>query len=259
MSVFVPFCLQDRVHVEGRYINRNARETVVNKLKNGIEGICSKHGLIRTGSVGVRFISLGILSAENGGGATFNVTFDAEVCNPRIGSTVKCRVENINNIATFASNAEGDRVVEMIIPPRPQEFTHVFPYEDLQVGHVVKVCVVGKRFHLGQQKIVCAGQIASAPMSEGEIDTHVSTTEAPMTSHLSSANDILTRDTPPRVLAGDADSEVHGGDDEDEEQDDVEDDADVDEEIDIETVCDTVGDEDNAALDDIDDAVDAEE
>ena len=33
----------------------------------------------------------------------------------------------------------------------------------------------------------------------------------------------------------------------------------MDEEIDIETACDTVGDDDNVALDDIDDAVDAEE
>ena len=254
MSVFVPFCLQDRVHIEGRYVNRNTRETVVNKLKNGIEGICSKHGLIRTGSVDVRNISLGVLSAEDGGGATFNVTFEADVCNPRIGSTVKCRVENINNIATFASNSEGDRVVEMIIPPRPQEFTHVYPYKDLQVGHVLKICVVGKRFHLGQQKIVCAGQIASSPLSDSDVDTQIaSTAEAPMTSHLS-PTDIIPP-TLPGTVVGEADSELHCGDDEDEE-DDCDDDVDVDE---IETVCDTVGDEDDGGLEIDDEGADAEE
>lgn len=50
----------------------------------------------------------------------------------------------------------------MIIPPRPQKFSHLHPYDDLCVGHVINVCVVGKRFHLGQQKIVCAGQITSS-------------------------------------------------------------------------------------------------
>lgn len=166
MSIYDRFSLHDRVHIESRYVNRNARDSVINTLKNSTEGVCSKHGYIKPGSVCIHSIGFGVLNAERGGGATFDVTFDAEVCNPKIGSTIRCRVENLNGTAAFATNLNGERVIDMIIPPRPQKFSHAFPFEDVKVGDIVDVSVVGKRYHLGQSRIICAGQIASSPIPE---------------------------------------------------------------------------------------------
>lgn len=170
MHVYTNFCLQDRVQVEGRFFNSSIRDTIVHKLRNGVEGVCSKHGLVRPGSIRVQSISPGVLSAESGGNMTFTVRFNADVCNPRIGSVVKCRVENMNGAAAFACNVTGERVVEMIIPPDPKKFSHLFAYDHLEVGCIVDVSVVGKRFHLGQRKIVCAGQIVSQPTMDAAVD-----------------------------------------------------------------------------------------
>ena len=209
MSVFVHFTLQDRVYIDGKYVNRHVRDTVVNKLRNSIEGVCSKHGLIRPGSVSVSSISLGVMTAEAGGGTTFNVTFDADVCNPKVGSIIKCRVDNINNVAAFAANAEGERAVEMIIPPAPKNFTHQVPFSDLRAGNVFNVMIAGKRFHLGQRKIVCAGQIVSAAHTQ-EGEALPPTTDAPITSQLQPIDTLLPTHVVSRRTDDDA-SEVTNG------------------------------------------------
>lgn len=161
-SVFKTFPLVERVVVEGRYLNRNISTTIENALRNAVEGVCTRHGFIKPGSVTIRSLGPGRVSTETGGKTSFGVDFDAEVANPVVGSIVACRILVVNTTAAFAVNAADDaRVLEVIVPPSPKTFAHEIPFADLCAGTVVAIRIVGKRFDLGQKTIVCAGQLVS--------------------------------------------------------------------------------------------------
>lgn len=161
-TIFAKYMLCEPVSLEGRYLNRNVKQSVENRLRNQVEGICSRHGFIKPGSVNIRSINDGKVTTDVGGRACFMVRFDAHVCNPLPGSIITCRIEAVNSFAAFAVNAtDGMRVLEVIVPPSPAAFKHEVPFASISVSSIVRVRIVGKRFHLGQKTVVCAGQMLS--------------------------------------------------------------------------------------------------
>ena len=191
-DIFIKFPLSDRVVVEGKHLNRHVHETVTNMLCNNVEGVCSRHGFVKPDSVDVKAISSGVMSSERGGRTTFEVAFDAEVCNPVIGSTVLCRIEAVNNFAAFASNVSTMRVIEVIVPPEPKAFRHKFPWTTLKAGSQVLLRLMGKRFHLGQKTIVCAGQIVSEVQQPFDGETEAAT-ETAIEEHIITEQPSMTR------------------------------------------------------------------
>lgn len=168
--VFKRFPLVEVVTIPGRYLNRNVAASVKAQLQNCVEGVCSRHGLIRPGSVIVHHIGPGKTRCALGGDVAFRTEFDGDVCNPVVGSNVICRIEAIGPFAAFAVNSGGTRALEVIIPPVPKTFDHQIPYDDLQVGQEVVLRIVGKRYHLGQVTIVCAGQLLDEAVPRVEIE-----------------------------------------------------------------------------------------
>lgn len=159
-TVFQKYPMTERIVLDSRYLNRNVGKSIENRLRNTLEGVCSRHGFIRPASISVSRFGDGRVSTENGGKTSFRVDFQACVCNPSIGSVIPCRVEAIAGIAAFAVNATDDvRVVEVMIPPSPKAYQHEVPFSDVKVGDVVAIRLVAKRFHLGQKTMVCAGQL----------------------------------------------------------------------------------------------------
>jgi len=188
-SVFKRFPLVESVVIEGRYLNKHIKTSIENGLRNTVEGICSRHGYVKPGSVSIRSHGSGAISSESGGNTTFHVHFDALVCNPSVGSVVHCRVVGMNSVAAFAVNASDDmRVLEIIIPPTPTSFKHEAPFSNLKLGSLVNVRIIGKRFNLGQKSIICAGQIVSLESVDlgAEVDDPVVDT----VSSVSPSNDI---------------------------------------------------------------------
>lgn len=161
-SVFKLFPLVERVVIAGKYLNNRIKQSIENCLRNLVEGVCSRHGFVKPGSISIRSYGEGHISTESGGSTAFQVEFDALVCNPTVGSIVSCRIEAMNSFAAFAVNVSDDvRVLEIIVPPTPKAFVHDQPFSDLKVGSAATLRIVGKRFNLGQKTIVCAGQIVS--------------------------------------------------------------------------------------------------
>ena len=172
-DVFQTYSLRDHVELDGRYLNRHLLKSIENALRNQVEGRCTRHGFIRPGSVIVNLVGPGIIAPESGGRTCFTVDFDADVCNPLKGSTVKCRIESSNAMAALAVNLGDPRVLEILIPPEPKAFKHSVPFAELKVGSEVTLKVVGKRFNLGQKSIVCAGQVIEAT-TPAKVATEVS-------------------------------------------------------------------------------------
>jgi DNA-directed RNA polymerase subunit E'/Rpb7 len=188
MKAFQTRVLTDSVTLPGAYLNSRVMESISNSLRNDLEGVCSKHGLIRRGSIRVLEASDGHVCVESGAPTRFSVLFEADVCNPSVGSVVECVVEAKNASAAYAVHRcvppssgifdESARVIEVVLARAPKSFTHDVEFDDaVRVGDSVNVRIVGKSFRLGQPTITCAGQVLASDVEEHvELD---SVAEAP--------------------------------------------------------------------------------
>lgn len=161
-SIFTTCILIERVHIQPRYLNRNLLKSITNALVNNVEGRCTRHGYVRTGSVFIVEVLDGCIQMEAGSVTVFDVRFKADVCNPLVHSVVVCHVENVNNYGALATNAIGDRILEIIIPSEPRFFEHKKPVSEVVPGDTLHVVIKGKRFQLHQASITCVGQIVDA-------------------------------------------------------------------------------------------------
>lgn len=239
--------LQDTVSIQARFLNRNIHKSIENALRNTVEGTCSRHGFVRRGSVQIRTIGMGKVVAEPGGSVTFPIEFSADVCNPSKGSVVRCTIQATNSYAIYATN-QGDPVLEIIVPATPRSFEHAVSPATLKVGQEVRVRIIGKKFDLGQDTIVCVGQLVDSaePVSIS--------TEGPVQKTGPVADD-ARRDTNDEKLAdGDSRSlSEHESTEQAELDDDSVDEGDTGRVADKGDAVDEPNDEENANADDYDD------
>lgn len=157
--VFTRHALFDNVRVEARYLNARVLESVGNALRRAVEGRCGRHGYVRSGSVEVKSVGMGVVAPEAKGSVTFPVDFTADVCNPVIGSVVECTVHAVRQSTLLALDRTPHRVLEVFVPLEPKTFEHETDASAIAVDDVVSLRIVGKRFRLGSKTIVCVGQV----------------------------------------------------------------------------------------------------
>lgn len=158
-DVFITCPLRDRVVLSASLLNRHAYASVVELLRAQVEGRCRPYGYVRPGSVRVDDIGEAIVDATAmDGSCVFEVAFSAEVCNPPVGSHVRCRVENVNSYGILASNLSECRVLEVILPREADSIAHDIDFDDVQPGAILTVQIAGKRYALGQDTITVIGR-----------------------------------------------------------------------------------------------------
>ena len=96
--------LSENIKLEPRYITNNFKNEIFNRLKQKVEGICSKHGYIRRGSIEIYKVRPGEVELiDLNGNVVYGVYFYADVCNPLIGMVIKsARVVNLNRFGILA-------------------------------------------------------------------------------------------------------------------------------------------------------------
>lgn len=115
-AIFTRWTLMDKVPVHPRLMNKHILTSVRNLLVSSVEGRCTRHGYVRKGSVEILHVSDASIDMEAGTSAIFNVTYEADVCNPPVGNVIKCRVENLNQFGALAVNMSETRILEIILP-----------------------------------------------------------------------------------------------------------------------------------------------
>ena len=153
--------LNDRIKIEPKYLSKSYRTYVTNRLKNSMEGVCTKHGLIKQGSIDVYKVAPGSIELIGlDGSVVFDVYYHAEVCNPLVGSIIKANVVNVNKFGILAESAG---ILEIIVAKNSVNIAHdsVVNLDTIQIGQTVTVEVVGKKFELGDKKISIVGRVVS--------------------------------------------------------------------------------------------------
>lgn len=220
-NIFYRVLLSDKVKIEPRFLSKDYRSYVTKKLKGSMEGICTKHGYIKEGSIELYKVAPGNIELIGlNGNIVYDVYYYADICNPLIGNVIKATVTNVNK---FGILAEVSNILEIIIAKNSVNITHDngVDLDNIQIGNQVMVEVIGKKFELNDKKISIVGKITTG---SGHNSKKKLNKDDLVKTGVEDDDDAEDIDVVPEVGGGDE------GDDDDEEDEDVDEAEELDDE-----------------------------
>jgi DNA-directed RNA polymerase subunit E'/Rpb7 len=164
-KVFTRVLVNDYIKLHPKKTNKNTPAIILEKLKEKVEGKCTKHGYIKVDSVEIYKITPGRVELAGLNGFTqYLVYFYAEICNPLVGSLIKCNVVNSNKFgilaeAGFYSNSRFVNVLEIIIAKNSVNIVSDVDLEKINIGDEIIVEVLGKKFELEKNTLSIVGRV----------------------------------------------------------------------------------------------------
>lgn len=161
-STFVQTTLYEKCSIRPKDINKSLRFTIQKLLEDKLEGVCTHHGYILKNSINVLKLSHGeIREFSLNGDVQFNVMFEANVCNPAIGSVVFAKIVKANSLGILAEsylddNQDSDPIMEIVIIHHSDNVDDV---DKTLLGKNVSIQILGKKFELHDKKISVVGKI----------------------------------------------------------------------------------------------------
>lgn len=148
------------------------------QLRHGVEGACTRHGYVLSGSVQLlNVMAARVDPASMNGDTIFNVRYSALVCNPPVGLVVPVRVYDSNMFAVFAqagvlaADGEFTPLVDVILVKAQHEGDRLERLSSLPSGAEAQVVIVGKRFEIGDARISAVAQLLTdAEVEAGTAD-----------------------------------------------------------------------------------------
>lgn len=168
---------------EGDTIVSQINEMLEDKIRKSVEGKCNKNGLVLKGSTKIINREVGFVPKGHfNGNFVYSVNYQTLVCNPSVGVVIPCRVIAKNKIGPLANfvhflntNVEEEgsdmtknidkqfRKYPMIIKvPRELHRPEEQPlFEEIEVGRIIYVEVLGKKFELEDKQISVVAKLSS--------------------------------------------------------------------------------------------------
>ena len=101
-SIYFPQILNIILHVKPTELNKDIDSTLHKILKDKVEGMCVKEGMIIRDSTKIISKSAGKMNITTfNGNITYNVQYKASVCNPKRGQLLPCIVKENNRSAVI--------------------------------------------------------------------------------------------------------------------------------------------------------------
>jgi DNA-directed RNA polymerase subunit E'/Rpb7 len=141
-SILVPF---QQCHSPEKYFLSFARDK--------LEGRCRKEGYLSIQSITLDSYSAGLLFSDS---VTFDVIFEADVCNPEIEMVTKCKIINNTKIGIRGIYQEHDNPVVFFVS---REHNPSKNFDDYFIGQTIDVKIIGTRFELNDPSISSISEI----------------------------------------------------------------------------------------------------
>ena len=160
-NLFIPIKFKTTISLEPKEINSKFNDVILNKLKKNLENVCSKHGFIKKDSLKIIKRSCGMFKSQHfNGNIIFNIQCVAEICNPAIGSIIKCKVKAKNLFGILAEGLYDDVIIlEIIVPKNTAGIQSDVNIDTLNIGDEIKIEVCGKKFQLFDKNISIIGRV----------------------------------------------------------------------------------------------------
>lgn len=164
MNNFFETKLHDVVKIAPKMLTNKFNENILSTLKYKYEGICSKFGYIKHNSIQLKKINMGKIEMSTFHGyVLFDVEFIAKICNPAIGSIIRCTVKNTNSFGILCTSGiyENNRYhnVLNVVVPKIQDSTNIEKLNQLSVNDEVNIEILGKKYLLNNESIHIFGKV----------------------------------------------------------------------------------------------------
>jgi hypothetical protein len=165
MDIFVPIRFRTSIQLSPADLVVNFEDVILDKVRSSLEGVCSRYGFIKPGSIGIVKRSVGSFVKQHfNGHIKFELVCRAEVCNPNVGAVFEAVVKNKNALGVHAESViQDETVLDIIIPKRSVGIVSNINLEELEVGDKIFVEVLGKRYQLNDKKISIIGRAIKEP------------------------------------------------------------------------------------------------
>lgn len=163
-SLFLPIKFKTTIQLNPSELDADFEEHLMSKLQEQYEGVCSRYGFIKPGSIQIVERSVGqLMKPHFNGHIRFEMSVIAEVCNPTEGMIITATVKNKNQLGILAESVfqKDDKkypVLDIIIPKKTAGISSEIGLEALQVGDNIYVEILGKRYQLNDKKISIIGR-----------------------------------------------------------------------------------------------------
>ena len=160
-DLFTPIKFTTNIYIKPSDITKDYDQLFIKKLKNDLEGICTKHGYIKKDSIKIIKRSIGTIIRQHfNGNMLYELNCTADICNPVIGSVTKCKVKNKNTMGLLAQGFyNNDAVLEIIIPKISAGIKSEVDLEKINIGDEILIEVCGKKFVLYDKYISIIGKV----------------------------------------------------------------------------------------------------
>jgi DNA-directed RNA polymerase subunit E'/Rpb7 len=160
-ELFMPIKFRSSVQLSPSEMSINFEETILKKLKNNLENMCSRHGYIKNNSIKIIKRSIGQYKKQHfNGNIIFELQCIAEICNPAKGSIIKCRVKAKNDLGLLAEAFyENIPILEIVVPKISAGIQSEVNIDKINIGEEINIEVCGKRHQLFIKTISIIGKV----------------------------------------------------------------------------------------------------
>ena len=160
-ELFIPIKFRTNIILQPNELTKTFEETILKKLKNNLENVCSKHGFIKKDSIKIIRRSIGNIKQQD---FTVNIQYAieciAEICNPAQGSIIKCKVKAKNLLGILAEGFYNNMpILEIIVPKMSAGIQSEVDIDKISIGDDIKIEVCGKKFQLFDKHISIIGKV----------------------------------------------------------------------------------------------------
>jgi DNA-directed RNA polymerase subunit E'/Rpb7 len=159
-ELFIPIKFKTTITIKPNELDNNFEKTILNKLKQNYENICSKYGYIKNNSIKIIKRSIGTIKNQHfNGNISFDLVCIAEICNPIQGSIIKCKVKAKNSLGLLAEGYyDKIPILEIIIPKISAGIQSEINLDNISIGQEIKIEVCGKKYQLFDKHISIIGR-----------------------------------------------------------------------------------------------------
>lgn len=178
-DIFTSNILHTVVQLQPSEFNDSIDQTILDKLKEKVEGKCDRNGYIRPGSTEIVKRSLGqVLQGNFNGSCNYRISYKVDICNPVEGMIVKVIVKNINKMGLFCELHNIEPSPLSIILAK-QHHLKSEAFEKVKLNSVIQVEIIGIKFDYNDTQIKCIGRLSEdgKSMEEEYEDDEVDETE----------------------------------------------------------------------------------
>lgn len=159
-ELFIPIKFKTNIILKPNELDNNFEKTILKKVKDMYENVCSKHGYIKNNSIKILERSIGTINNQHfNANIRYQLKCIAEICNPIQGSIIKCKVKAKNSLGLLAEGYyDKIPILEIIVPKISAGIQSEINIDNVSIGQEIKIEVCGKKYQLFDKHISIIGK-----------------------------------------------------------------------------------------------------